>query len=568
MQKRWVIKQLGGAEMLQKLVSELGVSEKLAHLLLQRGISTYDEAKKFFRPTLDELYDPFLMNSMQQAVDRIELAMLRNERILVYGDYDVDGTTAVALMYSFIKEYHPNVDYYIPDRYQEGYGISFKGIDYAKETGVGLIVALDCGIKSNDKVDYAKERGIDFIICDHHLPGDTIPDAVAVLDPKRPDCPYPFKELSGCGIGFKLAQAFCIKKNIPFQELHKYLDLTAISIASDIVPIVDENRILAYYGLEQINRNPRIGIRALLETQNVKHELNIMNLVFLIGPRINAAGRISSGRRAVEMLISESKEIAVETGKLINTDNESRKGLDKKITLEALEMISMDEALKLKKTTVLFNEGWHKGVVGIVASRLTETYYRPTILLAESNGKATGSARSVKDFDVYQAIEKCSDLLEQFGGHKYAAGLTIKKENIQAFSDKFEQVVAGLISEELLIPPVEVDLEIDFAEITNKFFRILKQMAPFGPENMNPVFITRDAKLKVPAKLLKEEHLKLELVQAKNPGDSFSAIGFNMKNYYEPLLEGKTFDVCYSIEENHFNNETTLQLNIKDIKFH
>jgi single-stranded-DNA-specific exonuclease len=515
---------------------------------------------------LNDVYDPFLMQDMDKAIERMELALLNGGRIMVYGDYDVDGTTAVALVYSFIKEHHQNADYYIPDRYAEGYGISFAGIDHAQKTGVTLIIALDCGIKSNDKVDYASEKGIDFIICDHHLPGETIPKAVAVLDPKREDCNYPFKELSGCGIGFKLAQAFCLKRNIPFENLHKYLDLTVISIASDVVPIVDENRILSYYGLEQINNNPRPGVRALLEFHKVKHDLNISNLVFMIGPRINAAGRISSGKKAVEMLISDSMALASETGKLIDADNVTRKGIDKTITAEALEMIGSNENLINRKTTVLFHETWHKGVVGIVASRLTDTYYRPTILLGESNGKATGSARSVQDFDVYHAIEKCSDLLEQFGGHKYAAGLTIKKENIEAFSNKFEQIVSQLITEEMLIKPIDIDLEIDFSEITDKFLRIMKQMSPFGPGNMNPVFVTRGVKNRWPAKLIKEDHLKLELFQPEYPTAIFSAIGFNMKNFYEMVASGQPFDVCYSIEENHFNGNTTLQLNLKDIR--
>ncbi|MBA3900353.1 MAG: single-stranded-DNA-specific exonuclease RecJ [Bacteroidetes bacterium] len=566
MQKRWVIKEKGEPGLVKQLMDGLNINEKLAQLLLQRDVKSFEDAKSFFRPELEDLHDPFLMKDMGKAIERLELAIQNGERIMVYGDYDVDGTTAVALMYSFIKELHENVDYYIPDRYLEGYGISFAGIDYAKETGVTLIVALDCGIKSNDKIDYANERGIDFIICDHHLPGETIPEAVAVLDPKRTDCTYPFKELCGCGIGFKLAQAYSQKNNIPFENLHKYLDLAVISIASDVVPIVDENRILAYYGLEQVNTKPRPGVKSLLEFHKVKHAMNISNLVFVVGPRINAAGRISSGKKAVEMLISESMELAAVTGKLINEDNDKRKGIDKTITAEALEMIGSDEALINKKTTVLFHESWHKGVVGIVASRLTDTYYRPTILLAESNGKATGSARSVQDFDVYHAIEQCSELLEQFGGHKYAAGLTIKKENIEAFSNKFEKIVSGLITEEMLIKPIDIDLEVDFAELTDKFYRIMKQMSPFGPGNMNPVFVTRGVKNKWPARLMKEDHLRLELIQPGNPNFIFSAIGFNMKNLFDMVSTGQPFDVCYSIEENHYNGKTTLQLNLKDIR--
>jgi single-stranded-DNA-specific exonuclease len=566
MQKRWVIKEKGSSEHAEKLVAELNVSEPIAQLLLQRGITTFEKAKSFFRPSLLELHNPFLMKDMDKAIERLTRAVANNERIMVYGDYDVDGTTAVALVYSFLKKFHANTDYYIPDRYTEGYGISFRGVDYAEETGVSLIIALDCGIKSLDKVNYANEKEIDFIICDHHLPGEELPKAAAVLDPKRTDCTYPYKELSGCGIGFKLIQAYASKAEIPFEELHEYLDLTAISIASDIVHITGENRILSYHGIERINKSPRPGIKSLLELNNVKQKMNVTNLVFIIGPRINAAGRISSGRKAVEMLISDSPELAKQTGILINQDNEDRKGIDKMITAEALEFIRSNKELHERKTTVLFNQNWHKGVVGIVASRLTENYYRPTILLAESNGMATGSARSVKDFDVYRAIEMCSDLIEQFGGHKYAAGLTIKKENIEAFSQRFEEVVASLITPEQLIPPVEIDLEISLSALTKKFFRIMQQMAPFGPENMNPVFVSRNVKFNTP-RLLKEEHLKLELYEPENPHIIMSAIGFNMKDFYEPLLSASAIDICYTVEENNFNGKEELQLKIKDIKY-
>jgi single-stranded-DNA-specific exonuclease len=566
MQKRWLIKESGETAIVNKLMADLGVDKNIANILSQRGINSFEEAKKFFRPSLADLHDPFLMQDMDKAVGRLSSAIDNNEKILVYGDYDVDGTTSVALMYSFLKKIHSAIDFYIPDRYVEGYGISFKGIDYAAETGVKLIIALDCGIKSLDKVEYATKKGIDFIICDHHLPGETIPMAAAVLDPKRKDCKYPFKELSGCGIGFKLAQAYNQKHEKPFDELHQYLDLAAISIASDIVPIVDENRILTYYGLQQINSNPRPGVKALLELSNVKHQMSVTNLVFVIGPRINAAGRISSGINAVKMLISEDQELARETGALINGQNEERKGLDKLITHEALAMIAADEVLQKRKTTVLFNEAWHKGVVGIVASRLTDTYYRPTILLAESNGYATGSARSIKDFDVHHAIELCSDLLEQFGGHKAAAGLTIKKENIEAFSERFEQVVSSMVSEEMLIPPVEVDLEIALHEITEKFYRIMNQMAPFGPENMSPVFVSRGVRVSKGPFLMKEEHLKIEVKHPDYPGQSIWAIGFNMKSWHEKLSNGSLVDICYTVDENHYNGDVTLQLKLKDLK--
>ncbi|MDQ3046959.1 MAG: single-stranded-DNA-specific exonuclease RecJ, partial [Bacteroidota bacterium] len=492
MEKRWKVKSVENPEIVIKLSEELKIDKILASLLVQRGITDYAGAKNFFRPQLKDLHDPFLMKDMDKAIVRLETAIQKNEKILVYGDYDVDGTTAVSLVYSFLKSLPQcaagQISYYIPDRYAEGYGISFTGIDFAKDNNFSLIIALDCGIKSIDKVSYASERNIDFIICDHHRPGDTLPDAVAVLDPKRDDCSYPFDELCGCGVGFKLVQAYAQKNYIPFEQLSEYLDLTAISIASDLVPIVGENRILCYFGLEQINKSPRRGIKAILELANIKKEVTINELVFTIGPRINAAGRIETGRNAVELLVSETLDHAQTSGRNINITNTERRSLDLTITQHALSMIDNDPELIKRKSTVLFHNEWHKGVIGIVASRLTEKYYRPTIVLTESNGKATGSARSVKDFDVYDAIEACSDLLEQFGGHKYAAGLTLKLENLEAFQKRFEEVVSNTILDHMLIPEIEIDAELDLCNISPKFFRILKQFSPFGPGNPSPVF--------------------------------------------------------------------------------
>ncbi len=581
MEKRWSIKSGGDKIIVNKLAVELGIDSVLANMLAQRGITNYDEAKKFFRPSLSDLHDPFLMKDMDKAIIRLERAIRYKEKVLIYGDYDVDGTTAVSLVYSFLKklpyifpsekkgnidEEHIFVDYYIPDRYTEGYGISFQGIDYAKENNFTLIIALDCGIKANDKVAYANERNIDFIICDHHRPGDTLPKAVAVLDPKRADCTYPFDELCGCGIGFKLVQALAQKNNISFDELYEYLDLTAISIASDMVPITGENRTLCYFGLEQINKKPRNGIKAILDLANIKKKITINELVFTIGPRINAAGRIQTGRNAVALLVSENDEHAKTSGININTTNIERRAIDLTITQQAISMIDNSVELIERKSTVLFHSDWHKGVIGIVASRLIEKYYRPTIVLTESNGKATGSARSVKDFDVYNAIEACSDLLEQFGGHKYAAGLTLKLENITAFQQRFEEVVSATIEQHMLIPEIEIDAELELNEITPKFFRILKQFEPFGPENMSPVFITKGLVDKGHVRIVGNNHLKMDIEAAQNPKDSFSSIAFSQAQHFDEILRKKTFSACYAIEENEFNGNISLQLNVKDMK--
>jgi single-stranded-DNA-specific exonuclease len=564
-QKRWTIKPPGNPELVRKLSGELNISLVLANLLAQRGVKTFEEAKKFFRPSLNDLHDPFLMKDMDKAVSRIEQALGDGEKILVYGDYDVDGTTAVALVYSFLKSINANADFYLPDRYKEGYGISTQGIDYAVENNFSLVIALDCGIKSVDKIAYANEKKIDFIICDHHRPGEKIPESVAVLDPKRNDCDYPFKELSGCGIGFKLVQAFAQQHNIPFENLMQYLDLVAVSTAADIVPIVGENRVLTYFGLNWLNENPRPGIQAILELTNVKKQLTVSDIVFIIGPRINAAGRMQDARQAVDLLITANKEDALTEGKKTNETNLERRSVDSAITEHAFRMIEDDELHHTKKTTVLFNNEWHKGVIGIVASRLTEKYYRPTIVLTESNGKATGSARSVKNFDIYNAIESCSDLLEQFGGHMYAAGLTMKLENVELFREKFEDVVSSTIEEHMLVQQVEIDSDLKLRDITPQFFSVLKQFAPFGPGNMHPVFRSTEVWDTGYAKIVGTNHLKFTVTQAGNSKIYFNAIGFNLGEYLPLVTRKLPFCIAYTIEENEFNGKVSLQLNVKDI---
>jgi len=566
MVKKWRVNILEFNENTQNLAKVLNGDLKIAGLLMERGISTFEEAKSFFRPSLNNLHDPFLMKDMLKAVERINLAFEKKEKIMVFGDYDVDGTSATALVFTFLKSKYDLLEYYIPDRYLEGYGISYKAIDIAQQKNISLIIALDCGIRAHDKIDYANQKNIDFIICDHHLPSETLPNAKAILDPKREDCQYPFKELSGCGVGFKLMQALCRKKNWDENELFDYLDLVAISIASDIVSITNENRTLAYFGLQKINEKPRIGIKALLEVSKKSDALNLSDLVFIIGPRINAAGRINTGMNAVELMVSNNYEAALETAKLISEDNNTRKDLDKTITQEALSMIFENENLQNKKTTVLFKNDWHKGVIGIVASRLIENFYRPTIMLTESNGKAVGSARSVKDFDVHEAICACADLLEQFGGHKAAAGLTLKIENVPLFQEKFEQIVAESITPEMLELTEEIDMELQFSDITQKFLNVLWQFDPFGPGNMNPVFVSRKVKQFSYARIIKDLHLKLFLFQDENPDLKFEAIGFNMIHFRDMLLENEFIDICYHIEANYFRGEKKIQLRIKDIK--
>ncbi len=652
MLKRWVVKPKGDPQKVNSLAAELNVSDVVAELLLQRGITTFNEAKSFFRPDLSALHDPYLMKDMDVAVDRILTAITNKEKILVYGDYDVDGTTAVALLYTFLLETGIDsslLDYYIPDRYQEGYGISVQGINFAREQQFNLVIALDCGIKAIEKIRYANDSGVDFIICDHHRPGEIIPAALAVLDPKRPDCQYPYKELCGCGVGFKLVQALAIRKNIPFSALTKYLDLVAVSIASDIVPITGENRILAYYGLKLLNSKPKACFEAILRYANVvrngstslsngeshltpnpspqgegldpqrkgldpkaggdhltpypspqgeglnpqreglkpqgEHlkrwedglsflndglyfcrELTISDLVFLIGPRINAAGRIESGRNAVKLLICNEMEQASVLAGQIDEFNTTRRDLDLNTTDMALDNIKNLSRLKNSKSTVVFNKEWHKGVIGIVASRLIETYYRPTIVLTQSNGLITGSARSVKDFDIYDAIDECSDLLEHFGGHKYAAGLSMKPENLEAFIEKFENVVTSKITREMMTPEIEIDLKLTLDEINLKLVKILRQFAPFGPGNPSPVFQTDGVIDNGNGRLLKNKHLKLTVGHIDYASNPIPAIAFQMGDYYDYVIKGLPFNICYHIEENDWNNKKEIQLNIKEIQ--
>lgn len=567
MEKRWAVKPQGDAELVNRLASELRINKFLVNMLVQRGITSYEEARRFFRPSLDNLHDPFLMKDMDKAVERISTAFANKEHILVYGDYDVDGTTAVSLVYTFLKGLSGNIGYYIPDRYKEGYGISRQGIDWAKENGYTLIIALDCGIKSNDKVDYARNLGVDFIICDHHRPGNELPDAVAVLDPKRNDCPYPYKELSGCGIGFKLVQAFAQINHVPFNQLEQYLDLVAISIAADIVPITGENRILAHFGLARLNKEPRPGVKAILELSGMKKELTVNDVVFTIAPRINAAGRIEHGVKAVELLIQKKEDLANFLGDDINEQNITRKNLDQLITDQAIQQLENDPSHLKRKSTVVYNPEWHKGVIGIVASRLTDRYYRPTIVLTKSNGMVSGSARSVKDFDVYNAIESCSDLLEQFGGHMYAAGLTMKEENVEAFRRRFEKIVNETITDRMLVREIEIDEELSLKDITPSFFRILKQFAPFGPGNMSPIFLTRGVRDNGRGRVVGNNHLKLSLTQEDFQHNMFDGIAFQLGHHHPQVEQSQSFDIVYHIEENTFNGRTTLQLNIKDLKF-
>ena len=562
MKKQWKLKSKANEQLVAELQERLGVAKIVAELLVQRGITSFETAKKFFRPELDHLHDPFLMKDMEQAVVRLQSAIEQEEKILVYGDYDVDGTTAVSLMYSFIKSIHKNVEYYIPDRYAEGYGVSFKGIDYASTNQFSLIIALDCGIKAIDQVTYGQEKGVDFIICDHHRPAETVPKAIAVLDPKQHDCTYPYKELSGCGVGFKLIQAYCQKSEIPFENIIPYLDLLVISIAADIVPLSGENRVLAYYGLEQLNANPRAGLKALMEVSDRDRSFTISDVVFGLAPRINAAGRIEHGSKAVELMVHDDMEAARVKAQQVNQHNLTRRKLDQSITEEALQMIVPDA-----KSTVVFHPDWHKGVIGIVASRLIETYYRPTIVLTESNGKLAGSARSVKGFDVYNAIEACCKYVEQFGGHKYAAGLTLKKENLQAFTAKFEEVVSSTIQEEMLNPQISVDVELNISEINHKLYRILRQMAPFGPRNMSPVFMSKKVVDRGYGRKIGQEqtHLKLSVTDA-NRSQFVDCIGFGMADKFELIKDGQQFDIAYALEENEWNGNVNLQLRLKDIR--
>jgi len=561
---RWTLQPKPSPEKVKALAAELNVAELIAMLLVQRGIETYEAARQFFRPSLADLHNPYLMKDMDKAVARIETAITNAENILVFGDYDVDGTTAVSLVSSYLKSFYPNVATYIPDRYNEGYGVSYQGIDFADDNGFSLIIALDCGIKSIDHVAYAKAKNIDFIICDHHRPGDTLPEAVAVLDPKRADCNYPYDELCGCGVGFKLIQALAQNRNQTVEDLVPYLDLVATAIAADIVPMTGENRVLAKFGLEVINSNPRPGIKALV--QNVKKKtLTITDVVFIIAPRINAAGRIKHGNEAVALLTEYDLEQAEFFASEIEQHNSDRKDLDKQITAEALSQITENEETK-KFTTVVYQENWHKGVIGIVASRLTETYYRPTIVFTKSGDKLAASARSVKDFDIYNALEACAEHLEQFGGHMYAAGMTLKEENYAAFKEAFERTVEATIHPDLLTPEIAVDAEINLTDINEKLIRILNQFEPFGPQNMTPVFMTKGLKDSGYAKGIgaDEDHLKLYVKQNNSQG--FGAIGFGLGKKLDLVKNQQSFDAVYCIDENEFNGKVSVQLRLKDIR--
>lgn len=565
--KRWILKSalsFSQQNDVRDLQATINVLPELATLLVQRGISNFDSAKDFFRPDLSQLHDPFLMQDMAVAVERLCTALDSGEKILIYGDYDVDGTTSVALFYGFLRNHSSNLDYYVPDRYAEGYGVSWQSIEWAKENGFTLIVTLDCGIKSADKIEEAQKHGIDFIVCDHHRPDSDFPKAIAVLDPKREDCLYPYKELTGCGVGFKLLHALCIHKNLDTVPLFELLDLLAISIAADIVPITGENRILAHFGIKRLNATSSKGIKALIKVAGFTSSLDITNIVFGLSPRINAAGRIKHAREAVRLLLADNEEEAEEFALAINKHNLDRRQFDSSMTEQALAMIQEDEWLLSAKSTVLFNPDWNKGVIGIVASRCIEHFHRPTIILTESHGKASGSARSVPGFDVYEAIESCSELLEQFGGHTFAAGLTLPVENITAFRKKFEEIVESRISLEQLQPTIDIDLEIELKAVTYKLFNILKQMAPFGPGNMTPVFCSKNVQLASSPVIMKEKHIKLEVFQGNSP--KFTAIGFGLAGKLEELRTGSSFSLCYTIEENNFRDNRSLQLYLKDIK--
>lgn len=608
-EKRWIIRKDYDLETVEKLAASLGVDKIIATLLVERGVATFEEARRFFRPGLDQINDPFLMKGMTQAIDRINEAIAKQERIMVYGDYDVDGTSAVALVYSYLKELDRNIDFYVPDREREGYGISYQGIDYAHETGVGLMIALDCGIKAMEQVAYAKERGIDFIIGDHHLPDEVVPAAVAVLDPKQADCPYPYKELSGCGIGFKIVEAHLEQRlgvrlcDLPEQldaarrqrqeelklRLLKYLDLVAVSIASDIVPIMGENRVLAYFGLRVLNTKPRAGIEAILRYGHVdrrkadiaeqgeaadkragyfEKELTISDLVFLVGPRINAAGRIRSAFDSVRLMLTDDPGTARQLAEDINNYNLERKDLDTSATEEAKRRIDTDEFYRGRQSLVLYDPKWHRGVVGIVASRIVEAYNKPTIVFTEgADGLVTGSARSLKEFDVHEALEKCADLLEHFGGHKSAAGVSLRKENMRAFLDRFEALVRQGLGDEEVVPEVEVDAEIGFSQITPKFLRILKQFAPFGPENNVPVFVSRELVDTGGARIVGTNHLKFNAIPIAERTAPYPAIAFQMGEALGGMSRGERFDLCYQLEENYWRGRTEIQLNVKDIKF-
>lgn len=568
-EREWRLRDSGDPENVAQLSAELGIDPVLASLLVTRGVHTFEEARSFFRPSLSALHDPFLMKDMDLAVARLEKAVASQEKILIYGDYDVDGTTAVALVYSFIRRLTSSVDFYIPDRYDEGYGVSKKGIDWASDNGFTLIITLDCGIKAIDKVKYAAEKGIDLIICDHHLPEEEIPAAAAVLDPKREDCTYPFDDLSGCGVGFKLVQAYSQKNGLPFESLLPLLDLLVVSIASDLVTVVGENRVLAHFGLKRLNEEPRIGLKAMINLANLEQgHVTIDDIVFKIGPRINAAGRMESGRLAVELLTAETEEAAVTIGSQINDNNNERKSIDREITKAALDMVQDGTCCSSENAVIVYGPDWNKGVVGIVASRLVEAYYKPAFVLTKSNGFVTGSARSVRGFDLYEAISSCADLLENYGGHIYAAGLTLREENLPEFVRRIDKYVGEHISDEMATPIVDVDSEINFSQITPKFFRILKQFQPFGPGNSAPVFLTKNVYDDGNGRKVGPggQHLKLELIQESQPYHQISAIAFNMASLFEHIRNGNPIDICYSVVENYYRGNSTIQLRIKDMR--
>ena len=568
--KKWKLREGSDRQTVRQLAFELGVDPVLAELLVQRGVCTFQQARSFFRPDLADLHDPFLMTDMDKAVERVHQAVISGEKILVYGDYDVDGTTAVSLVYSFLRRLTRNIDFYIPERYDEGYGVSYKGIDWASENSFGLIITLDCGIKANEKVEYARESGIEMIICDHHLPENELPKAVAVLDPKREDCFYPFDDLSGCGVGFKLVQAYSQRYDIPFETLIPLLDLLVVSIASDLVSVTDENRILAHFGLKQLNSHPREGLLAMIQLSGLDpNHLTIDDIVFKIGPRINAAGRMESGRIAVELLTASDEATAIRIGSEINEHNNERKNIDRRITQEALDMVRSGNCLSSGNATIVYNPQWHKGVVGIVASRLVEAFYKPTIVFPQSQGGlVTGSARSVHGFDLYDAIESCADLLENFGGHLYAAGLTLREENLPAFCERIEKAISGRIIPQMQVPVVDIDARLNFSQITPKFLRILKQFQPFGPGNSAPVFLTENVYDNGMGRKVGAEggHLKLELIQESHPYHHISAIAFNMADFFDHIKAGNPIDVCYSIVENYYRGTANTQLRVKDLR--
>jgi len=563
MEYRWRAKSTPNSEQVAQLSESIRVNPNIAAILIQRGIDSYEKAEKFFRPKLEDLHNPFLMKDMDVAIRRIQQAVTNQEGMLIYGDYDVDGTTAVSIVYSYFKSFNQNIEYYIPDRYKEGYGISKTGLEYAAQKGFKLVITLDCGIRSNALADYANSLGLEMIICDHHLPGETLPIVAAILNPKRSDCEYPYKELSGAGIGFKLIQAYNEKQGMPTEMVYEYLDMVAVSIASDLVDIRGENRVLSFYGLKKLNENPSIGLQTLLEDCPKKDQYNISDIIFGIGPRINAAGRISDATAAVKVLIEKDYNTAKKYAKVLSERNHERKELDTDITRDAIAMVEQSQRLMDKYSMVLQGEGWSKGVIGIVASRMVEQFYKPTIVFSLNDGMLTGSARSIKTFDIHEAIGACGDLVEQFGGHKYAAGLSIKVENFDAFADKFEAIVRETVTEEDLIPVVEYDLEIETMSITPGMMKILKQLSPFGPGNAIPVFRTNNLKANQSAKILKDRHLKMQI---NTPHGNMDSIGFGLAEYWPSVTDGQHFHACYCIEENTFNGRTNLQLRLQDIK--